>query len=181
MHPHAAHPSRVASERSIERTAVPIWRSRPDPRIGLLTRVCVLACTAVFASLAAASGPSMQATLLVDRCRGFTPEAPGTDALLCDSYIRGYLAGARTSGWLNVLSSDDSQETFAERAWRTRLGKSTRTPRPQSCLKDGTTMDALVAALIAYADTRASLQDVSARQLMEEMLRAAYPCSRVLP
>jgi hypothetical protein len=119
---------------------------------------------------------ALPAPVLLERCRGFSDVKPGADAPLCEAYLRGYLAGAREAGWLSFRSDDQSQETFTERASRTRLGK--WTPKPQGCIPDETTITALVEALVAYADTRVGLESLGAQQLVADMLLAVYPCRR---
>jgi hypothetical protein len=143
-----------------------------------LVRAAVLLCSVAFAPIAAPAGQVVPSAVLVERCRGFADDLESVAARLCDSYIRGYLAGARSGGWLSVHSDKGPRETFSERAWRTRLGRATRSPSPQSCLPDGTPMHELVAKLLVYADSRASLEGMSAPHLLEGMLRAVYPCSR---
>jgi len=144
----------------------------------MLIRAVVLLCSAAFAPIAAPAGQVVPSALLIERCRGFADDHKSAAARLCDSYIRGYLAGASSAGWLIFRSDKGPQETFSERAWRTRLGRATRLPSPQSCLPDGTSMYELVAKLLAYADARTSLEGMSAPHLLEGMLRAVYPCSR---
>jgi len=165
MHPHAVRPT---------------WRvSRLfTDRLVLLVRAAVLLCGVAFTPVAAAVGEVLPAAVLVERCRGFADDLESVAARHCDSYLRGYLAGARSGGWLSLHSDQGPRETFSERAWRTRLGRATRSPSPQSCLPEGTPMHELVAKLLAYADTRASLEGMSAPHLLEDMLRAVYPCSR---
>lgn len=162
--------------------ALPSRRVRPlavnSSDMTMLVRAAVLFCSVAFAPIAAAVGQVEPAAVLVERCRGFSDDRESVAARLCDSYIRGYLAGARSTGSLNLTSEKGPQETFSERAWRTRLGRATRSPRPQYCLPDGTSMHKLVEQLIAYADARASLESMSAQHLLDWMLRAAYPCSR---
>jgi hypothetical protein len=127
------------------------------------------------ASVAADDGQIVPSALLVERCRAYSHARASVPAQLCDAYLRGFLAGARTAGWLRAAPGEVTQETFSERAFRTRLP---RTPRPQSCLPDGTAMSELITQLLVFADAHPGLADTDARKLLETMLRSDYPCGR---
>ena len=134
-----------------------------------------------FAVPAGAVGPPVPSAVLVDRCRELAADQQSEGARFCDSYVRGYLAGLRSAGWLTITPETPSRESFSDRAWRTRLGPRVRaTVAPRICLPEGTPLQALVTQLLAYtyADAAASLADLSAPQLLENLLRSAYPCPR---
>jgi hypothetical protein len=186
----ARRPSWAAPQRSASRVAailarrmhlslVADLRLRDAPPIRIVAGGAVLSCLLAWSSVAQAIEHAWPAAVLVEHCRGFSDKAPSAAGTLCESYLRGYLAGARSGGWISFHADGEPQETFSERAWRTRLGKSTRSPKPRSCLPDGTTLLELATTLAVHAERRPSLENVSAEQLVEDMLRAAYPCSRV--
>ncbi|MBK7902177.1 MAG: hypothetical protein IPJ97_03880 [Proteobacteria bacterium] len=187
---HAACPSWGAPQRFTTRVANSLERLLRDALVtparvrhrsacSILARVAVLACaTLSCASTAKAVEHTLPSSTLVERCRGLAGAPPGAEGPLCESYLQGYLAGARSGGWLSIYEDGKPQETFSERAWRTRLGMSTRAPKPQSCLPDGTTLADIATALIAYAERRPTLENVSAQQLLEGMLRTSFPCVR---
>jgi hypothetical protein len=135
-------------------------------------------CIAIFAPAAAAVGQPMPSTLLVEHCREFAADPDSVNGRLCDSYVRGYLDGLVSAGWLTIATGETPPDNFTQRASRTRLGAPRSTAVPNACVPDRTSPQSLVAKLIAYADAQASVADVSSGQLIEGMLRSAYPCDR---
>jgi hypothetical protein len=129
-------------------------------------------------SVSAAAGHSIPSTLLVERCRAYSADTLSAAAQACEAYVSGFLAGARTAGWLRDDSGQSLEESFTERAWRTRGPWARRPPEPQVCPPDGLSTSELVAQLLTIADARPDLAEADAARLLETMLRSNYPCKR---
>jgi hypothetical protein len=120
----------------------------------------------------------MPSTLLVEHCREFAPDPDSVNGRLCDSYVRGFLDGLVSAGWLTIATDEKPTDKFTQRASRTRLGFPRPAAVPNACVPERTSPQTLVTQLIAYADAQAGLADMSSGQLIEGMLRSTYPCDR---
>ena len=143
----------------------------------ILVRTLQIATVAISSATAALTEP-LPARELVERCEAFSQDPSSVSGGLCDSYIRGFLAGLFVEALVRIASDTESRETFAERAARTRIGMRLESTRnPHVCLAEGTSMDRLVQRLITHGGQR-ELDGVTASDLLHRMLTSGYPCER---
>lgn len=138
-----------------------------------LWRAILLAVVAA-SSAAATLGDAMPASVLVERCRGFIQDSSSVRGELCESYLRGFMAGASTRGFVRG-GTGPPNETFAQRALRTRMGLTQ--PRPEYCVAADVSMNSLIARFIEHSQAR-DLDGVAAENLVRQMLIAEFPCER---
>jgi len=130
-------------------------------------------------SSAAAVTETLPARELVERCESFSRDATSVAGGLCDSYIRGSIAGRSVQGIMQIAADTESRETFAARAARTRIGMrlgATRS-RPEVCLPAETSINELVGRLLSHGEQQ-ELDGLAAKHLLDRMLAAEYPCER---
>lgn len=113
---------------------------------------------------------------------GETGEEEPADA--CFAYVRGFIDGAIATDprvTLNIASELDTEETFAERAYRTRLGQRLNRYGPsyfaEFCIPQPAPLSEIVAHVRAELGKWSEDSD-SARELVYRVLRAHYPCER---
>jgi hypothetical protein len=102
-------------------------------------------------------------------------DAPESDAgQACAAYVRGFIEGSDRV----VLRSDEQthEESFSERAWRTRLG--IPQPDPRYCLEKTVSLQGFITQLLAQAERKPPEQDVSAQELLYATLSRFHRCSR---
>lgn len=84
-----------------------------------------LAVVTLFPASDALSVEPLSTADLASHCAQYPNDPGGADAKICVSYIQGFIDGAVATDErvaTNVASEIDKEETFAERATRTRLG-----------------------------------------------------------
>jgi hypothetical protein len=122
---------------------------------------------------------------LVVHCEYLTSDPGGVDGQYCIRYIQGFIDGAVETDERIVQSldaADDDEETFTERAMRTRMPRRGAYERPGSlagfCLGDPLQLrqvvDAIVTDLVALDIGDAA--ESPARVAVEDSLRRHYPC-----
>lgn len=113
---------------------------------------------------------------LHELCLAFVEAPESEDAKACAAYVRGFIEGSDRV----VLLSDDpahaNEETFSERAWRTRLG--IRSPKPRYCLEEALSMEELITQLLMHAERKPPRRDASAHELLYGALSRFHRCSR---
>jgi hypothetical protein len=121
------------------------------------------------------AGAPVSAVDLLEQCREYGSERDSPRSAACESYIRGFLGGARERDSLEA-TCPSGEESFARRAARTRLGIDRRAPPPLYCVADDTPIEQLVADLIAHGESHPGAEDLSASELLAQLLRSVYPC-----
>ena len=122
---------------------------------------------------------------LASHCERLEAEPLGTDGQYCVRYIQGFIDGAVATDarvMLNVEDAQDTEETFSERAKRTRIpnyGDRFRAARLAGfCLGDPLPLrdvvDLIVADIAALDDGMAG--DAPAREAVYQSLMEHYPC-----
>ncbi len=127
---------------------------------------------------------------LKSHCDFYAAAPDGTDGVFCVRYIQGFIDGAVATGervTLNVAEEYERDESFTERAIRTRLGSRLSLYGPsyygpsyyaEFCLGDPVPLAEVVQAVVdRLTDPTGSAMQAKARDLVYETLRSEYPCS----
>lgn len=121
---------------------------------------------------------------LVSHCVVYEDDPDGEDGIFCVRYIQGFIDGAVATDervTYNVAAEYDREETFAERAIRTRLGSRIERYGPsyyaEFCLGDpvplADVVDVVVADLLSFESLEGRER---ARDVVYATLRREYPC-----
>jgi hypothetical protein len=121
---------------------------------------------------------------LISHCAVYEEDPEGEDGIFCVRYIQGFIDGAVVTDervTYNVADEYDRDETFTERAIRTRLGSRIDRYGPsfyaEFCL--GEPLPLAEVARVVIADLLA-LEELEGRELAREVvyetLRREYPC-----
>ena len=128
----------------------------------------------------------LSAEELASHCAEFHNDAEGVDGQYCVRYIQGFIDGAVATDvrvMLNMEAERD-QETFTERAIRTRIIDRNSLTRAagyaEFCLGDPVPLVEVVTKVVADLDERVKATDSSgtARDVVYESLRRHYPCAK---
>ena len=123
---------------------------------------------------------------LASHCTALPDEPDSVDGQYCIRYIQGFIDGAVATDvrvMLNIEAESSQDETFAERAMRTRLIDRNALERAagyaEFCLGDPVPLAEVVARIVADLDERIKGMDSSgtARDAVYESLRRNYPCA----
>ena len=143
---------------------------------------------AIVAFLAAASDAlaveALSTEELISHCAVYEEDPDGEDGIFCVRYIQGFIDGAVVTDervTYNVADEYDREESFTERAIRTRLGSRIDRYGPsyyaEFCL--GEPVPLAEVARVVIADLLA-LEDLAGRELARDVvyatLRREYPC-----
>lgn len=127
-----------------------------------------------FIALPAFAVEPLASNLLLQQCSS----DDNVSRLACRSWIHGFIGGANATRIAREAATDQN-ETFSERATRTRSAPPRRNYGQnydaQYCVPSGTTIDELADKLIAHAAGLKQMPD-NANQLMLGVLRKNYPC-----
>jgi len=136
-------------------------------------------CTAVIGTLllapSAGAVEALTTAELVSHCEKYHDDTASEDRVFCIRYIQGFIDGAVATDdrvLSNVAGEYEREETFSERAMRTRLG--TRYERYGAtsyagyCLGDPVVKDS--------ADPKLAAAHLLARELVYATLLTHYPC-----
>jgi hypothetical protein len=121
---------------------------------------------------------------LISHCVVYEEEPDGEDGIFCVRYIQGFIDGAVVTDervTYNVANEFDREETFTERAIRTRLGSRIDRYGPsyyaEFCLGEPVPLAEVVRVVIADL---LQLENLEGRELAREVvyatLRREYPC-----
>jgi hypothetical protein len=121
---------------------------------------------------------------LISHCVVYEEEPDGEDGIFCVRYIQGFIDGAVVTDervTYNVANEYDREETFTERAIRTRLGSRIDRYGPsyyaEFCLGEPVPLAEVVRVVIADL---LQLENLEGRELAREVvyatLRREYPC-----
>ena len=121
---------------------------------------------------------------LISHCVVYEEDPDGEDGIFCVRYIQGFIDGAVVTDervTYNVADEYDREETFTERAIRTRLGSRIDRYGPsyyaEFCLGEPVPLAEVVRVVIADL---LQLENLEGRELAREVvyktLRLEYPC-----
>lgn len=124
---------------------------------------------------------------LEQSCDLLLEDAGNADGGLCLAFIQGFIAGADASDGVVVpdasASSRSAEETYAERAARTRLGtlrmqQLQPSAQPAYCIDETTPAIEVVKKVTAYLEDHANAADLTAGDAVREALVCSFPCQR---
>ena len=142
----------------------------------------------IFAFLAAANNAlaveALSTEELISHCVVYEDDPDGEDGIFCVRYIQGFIDGAVATDervTYNVADEYDREETFTERAIRTRLGSRIDRYGPsyyaEFCLGEPVPLAAVVRVVVADLLELESLEGRElARDVVYATLRTEYPC-----
>jgi hypothetical protein len=122
---------------------------------------------------------------LASHCIAVPDDVDSVDGQYCIRYIQGFIDGAVATDvrvMLNMEAERDEEETFTERAIRTRMIDRTSQLRAagyaEFCLGDPIPLVEVVETVVKDLDQRMKSMDSSgtARDVVYESLRRHYPC-----
>jgi hypothetical protein len=122
---------------------------------------------------------------LVSHCTHYPASPDGEDAIFCVRYIQGFIDGAVATDervTLNVAADFSREETFTQRAIRTRgsnrLAQYGPTVYAEFCLGAPLPLRSVVEQVVRDLDAyEAAELPVNARDAVYTSLRGAYPCA----
>lgn len=122
---------------------------------------------------------------LAEHCMHYADNPEGEDAIFCVRYVQGFIDGAVATDervTLNVVAEFEEEETFSERAIRTRspsrtLSRYGATVYAEFCLGAPVPLKEVVEHVIEDLMNRKVLEDtLLARDAVYTVLRRDYPC-----
>jgi hypothetical protein len=141
----------------------------------------------IFSLLAAPTAQAVEALStdeLMSHCEKYYDEQAREDRVFCTRYIQGFIDGAVATDervTRNVVGEYDEDETFSERAARTRIGN--RLERygasvyADFCLGDPVPLKEVVEHVVQDAtDPERVAANPLARELVYQTIREHYPC-----
>lgn len=143
----------------------------------------------IFAFLAAANSAlaveALSTEELISHCVVYEDDPDGEDGIFCVRYIQGFIDGAVATDervTYNVADEYDREETFTERAIRTRLGSRIDRYGPsyyaEFCLGEPVPLAEVVRVVIADLLQLETLEGRElARDVVYATLRREYPCN----
>lgn len=127
---------------------------------------------------------------LASHCDHYREDPEGEDGIFCVRYIQGFIDGAVATDervTMNVAAEYDvTEESFAERAIRTRLGSRLERFGPsyyaEFCLGEPVPLAAVVEKVVdTLATAEFTPEDQNARDMVYQVLREHYPCAAEEP
>ena len=121
---------------------------------------------------------------LAEHCAYFYKDRDGKDAVFCIRYVQGFIDGAVATDARvleNIATEFDGDETFADRAIRSRIGSRINRRGPtvyaDFCLGEADSLEEVVEKVVDDLASRKVLdEDLLARDAVFSTLRRAYPC-----
>ena len=153
-----------------------------------MNRNRILAIVAAFSACFAAGNASAVEALsteeLIEHCTVYETDPDGEDGIFCVRYIQGFIDGAVATDekvTYNVANEYTRQETFSERAIRTRVGSRLDRYGPsyyaEFCLGEPLPLAEVVRVVVRDL---LRLKDLEGRELARDVvygtLRREYPC-----
>ncbi len=122
---------------------------------------------------------------LASHCSHYEKDPEGKDAVFCVRYIQGFIDGAVATDERvvsNITTENSREETFSERAMRTRLGKIKlygSTYYADFCLGEPVRLKEIVSKVVEDLDNSAiTNQELLARNVVYQTVRKYYPCKK---
>ncbi len=146
---------------------------------------CAIGIVAVMAAVSDARAVEALSTEeLIAHCAIYEQDPEGADGIFCVRYIQGFIDGAVATDervTYNVAAEYDRDETFTERAIRTRLGSRIDQYGPsyyaEFCLGEPVPLSEVVRVVIADLLELENLEGRErARDIVYATLRTEYPC-----
>ncbi len=124
---------------------------------------------------------------LAEHCAFYHDDPEGKDAIFCVRYVQGFIDGAVATDARvleNIATELEQDETFAERAIRSRIGSRVNRRGPtvyaDFCLGEPDSLEEVVEKVVAdLANRRVLDKDLLARDAVFSTLRREYPCSPI--
>lgn len=129
----------------------------------------LIAMTASACIQAHAAAPISAANLL-KHCEAYVVQPSSDAGQLCAAYVRGFLHGVKARE-----DPSDKEETWSDRALRTRLGHDALA-RTSYCVPAGVSVEDLISKTIDYLQVNEDASHDPASAAIEAALRAHYPC-----
>ena len=132
----------------------------------------------------AAAVEALSTEELILHCAVYEDDPDGKDGIFCVRYIQGFIDGAVATDervTYNVAAEYDREESFTERAIRTRLGSRLNRYGPsfyaEFCLGDPVPLAEVVDVVVADLLSLESVEDRErARDVVYATLRREFPC-----
>lgn len=150
----------------------------------MMTRGLMLLIALLLAAPAAHAVEALSTEELMSHCEKYYDEQATEDRVFCMRYIQGFIDGAVATDervTRNVIGEYDKDESFSERAARTRIG--TRLERygasvyADFCLGDPVPLKEVVEHVVEDATDPARVAaNPLARELVYQTIREHYPC-----
>ena len=126
----------------------------------------------------------LSASELKDHCKVLPAAPESTDGQYCIRYIQGFIDGAVATDsrvMLNLESEYEREETYTERAMRTRAPSRRVSERAavyaEFCLGDPVSLAEVVKKVVSsLGKSHTSDSELTAREAVYAALRAHYPC-----
>ena len=123
---------------------------------------------------------------LAEHCAFYYEDREGKDAVFCVRYVQGFIDGAVATDARvleNIATEFDNDETFSERAIRSRIGSRINRRGPtvyaDFCLGEPDSLEEVVEKVVDDLANRKVLdEDLLARDAVFSTLRRAYPCDQ---
>jgi hypothetical protein len=122
---------------------------------------------------------------LAEHCAFYNEDRDGKDAIFCVRYVQGFIDGAVATDARvleNIATEFDNDESFADRAIRSRIGSRINRRGPtvyaDFCLGEPDSLEEVVEHVVNDLANRKVLdEDLLARDAVFSTLRREYPCN----
>lgn len=145
--------------------------------------ICVSALSCLLAAPRASAIQPLTAIQLKEVCADAIKSEDSPEARLCVYYVKGFLDGAVATDARvakNVAAEIEEQETFAERAIRTRIGSRLKKYGPsvyaEFCVGQPDPIVDVVLHVVEELDRYDDLEGTNAQTVVYDSLRRYYPC-----
>jgi len=150
----------------------------------MMTRGLMLMIALLLAAPAAFGVEALSTQELLSHCEHYYEEEAREDRVFCVRYIQGFIDGAVATDervTRNVVEEYDKEESFSDRAARTRIGKRMESygasVYADFCLGDPVPLKEVVEHVVQDAtDPERVAANPLARELVYQTLREHYPC-----
>ena len=138
--------------------------------------------TIAAAAASSAGGQELSGADLERYCRVLRDSPQDPEAALCTAYLQGFIAAVMAANDAGSRVRNSADETFAERAARTRAGGRLRgqdtgvTAGLGYCVGSDVTAETLLAAVLAHFNALPRDADLSAPGALSEARRQSVPC-----
>lgn len=146
--------------------------------------ISTIAVTCLMASPRAWSVEPLTATQLNQVCENYRDQADEPWSLLCIYYVKGFLDGAVATDRRvaeNVVAEIEQEETFTERAIRTRVGNRLDRFGPsvyaEFCVGQPDPIADVVLHVVEELERYDDLEGIQAQTVVYDTLRRHYPCA----
>lgn len=132
----------------------------------------------------AASVEPLSTPELAEHCAFYYEDRDGKDAIFCVRYVQGFIDGAVATDARvleNIATEFDEDESFSERAIRSRIGSRVNRRGPtvyaDFCVGEADSLEEVVNKVVDDLANRQVLdEDLLARDAVFSTLRREYPC-----